>query len=93
MKYFIYTYSEGKPPRDGSGILKTVRIYEVRKNIPTLICSYSDNFVSEWQLVMQALEQAEALPPATFHIGPSGSYEFANQYCLRVSGIAHVSKV
>ena len=66
MKHFIYTYSESKPPRDGSGIVKTVRIYQVKRNKPELVAEGSDTFVSEFQLVMQTAEKAKLLPKKAF---------------------------
>lgn len=66
MKSFIYTYSEGNVPRDGSGRKKTVTVYQIVRNIPRLIGSTTDTFVDEQQLVMACLKEHGALARAVF---------------------------
>lgn len=65
MKYFIYTYHESKP-KNGSAIIKTVNVYQIHRNVPKQICSRSDTFVGETQLVLEALEEHGALSPQAF---------------------------
>lgn len=73
MKYFIYTYHESKP-KNGAAIIKTVNVYQIHRNVPKQVCSRTDTFVSETQLVLEALEEQEALSPKAFAKNPnSGS--------------------
>lgn len=66
MKSFIYTYTEGPSPKDGSGRKKTVKLYLIRKNEPSFLGEFTDTFVDETQLVMASLEDCKALPRAVF---------------------------
>lgn len=94
MKSFIYTYSEGKAPRDGSGIKKTVHVYQLVKGTPKLIATRTDTFVSEFQLVMDAMEQVKALPRKAFEKNPNtGSRIYGTAWALREDGIANINGV
>lgn len=89
MKHFIYTYSEGKAPRDGSGIVKTVRIYRVKRNKPEFVAEGSDTFVSEFQLVMQVAEKAKLLPKKAFSRNKAnGCLIYGSSWSLDQAGIA-----
>lgn len=93
MKSFIYTYSEGRAPRNGSGIVKTVCIYRIVRNEPRFVCKESDTFVSQFQLVMQALERAKALPRAAFKRHQFGGYFYGNASHMRECGVASIHNI
>lgn len=93
MKHFIYTYTEGKSPRDGSGIVKTVRIYRVKRNKPELVAEGSDTFVSEFQLVMQVAENNKLLPKKTFTRNQYGGNMYGNNWALEQAGIASFTRI
>lgn len=94
MKYFIYTFQEGKVPRDGSGALKTVRIHEILNNEPVFIGEYSDKFVSEFQLVMEAFEKFRCLEASAFERSPHHSCMInASAWTLKEKGIASVTRI
>lgn len=90
MKHFIYTYSE---KRLRGATIKTVRIYGVKKNDPVFMGQLSDTFVSEFQLVMQALESYHLLPPAAFERTASHSLRYGTAYDLREARIASITRV
>lgn len=93
MRSFIYTYSESKPPRDGSGMVKTVKVYRIKRNQVEFVIELKDTFVSEFQLVMMALEKAKALPKSAFIENQFGSYLYASAFCLKKAGIATVKGI
>ena len=88
MKHFIYTYSEGKAPRDGSGIIKTVRIYQVKRNKPEFVAEGSATFVSEFQLVMQVAEKHKLLPKKAFARNAHGGLKYCSAWSAEQAGIA-----
>ena len=93
MKSFIYTYHEGKPPRDGSGVKKHVCIYRVIRNTPVLVARGCDTFVSEFQLVMMTMEAEKLLPRKAFERNPNtAGYRHCRQ-SLKDNGIANISGV
>jgi hypothetical protein len=93
MKHFIYTYHEGKPPRDGSGILKTVKVYRIKKGTPVLVVKRTDTFVNEYQLVLEALESVKALPSRAFERSPNHGGFQHNFSALETAGIANINRV
>lgn len=90
MKSFIYTYAERQ--RKGHTV-KTVRIYTVRNNTPAFVGQFSDTFVSEFQLVMAALESFRLLPSSAFVKTPSQSLLYGTAYDLREANIANITRV
>lgn len=91
MLSFIYTYSEH--PRRNSGTLKTVRIYRIRKNRIEFKAVRTDTFVSEFQLVMEAMEEYKLLPAKAFERSPiSNSMIYGSQLSLKEAGIANVER-
>jgi hypothetical protein len=102
MKHFIYTYHEGKPPRDGSGIARTVRVYAIIQGTPKFLASHTETFASEFQLVMAALKRAPenkgyygdgllprgGLPKKAFDLDRYGTF-----LELREAGIANINGV
>lgn len=90
MKHFIYTYRETKK---GDSLYKTVRVYQVHRNIPKLICERSDTFVSETQLVLEALEDQQALSPAAFVKNDSGSMVHGNFWSMQNERFAVITRI
>lgn len=94
MKTFIYNYSEGRTPGDGSGRKKTVRIWVIKRNKPEFVIEHTDTFVDEFQLVMDALQRVKALPKASFQRGgPSNTRKYQSAFTLREAGIADVIRL
>lgn len=94
MRHFIYTYSEKAPRRDtGAGVEKTVIVYRVIRNRPQRVAKLTHCYVSEFQLLMMALEYAKALPRRAFARHQFGSYEYGNASALRDAGIADVHAI
>lgn len=91
MKHFIYTWHVFTP-RNGFPRY-TVRLYQIVRNTPRFIGVLSDNFVSEFQLVMQALEAYKALPKRAFELSQFGGHKYCEAYLLREAGIADVRRV
>ena len=91
MKHFIYTYSENTR---GMYVKKTVNIYRIVKNIPVFVITLTDSFVSEFQLVMQALEKTKELPKRAYERSKiNGSSKYCAAYLLKDAGIATITKV
>lgn len=94
MIHLIYTFTEAKAPRDGSGIKKTARVYRIKRGSPELIVSRTDTFVDEGQLVLEALatvRKEQRLPPAMFEKNQFGGYPML--WTLRDKGIININKV
>ncbi len=92
MKTFIYTYMEHTPKREGA-VRKSVRIYRVRGNKPTLVAAGEDTYVSEFQLVLQVMEAAKLLPRKAFAKTAFGGYEHCYPTSMLADGIAAIYKV
>ena len=91
MKSFIYTYHEKVK---SNGVEKTVNVYRIYKNRLRPIGTMTDMFVSEFQLVMQMLEKAQALPAVAFARHPKGHAPiYGNAWRLEQDGIAIVERV
>lgn len=94
MKSFIYTIREGKAPHDGSGISKTVRVYQIVRGKPRLTNTRTEKFVSEFQLCMMALETTHVLPKAAFAVHEfAGSYKYGAPHLLEEAGFARVTQI
>ena len=92
VKSFVFTWSEGKPPRDGSGVKKTVRVWRIVRNQPILIGTDTQSFVSKDQHVLMCLEKNKALPKKAFERGPSGGYAHM-LWSLKEKGIARITEI
>lgn len=90
MKSFVYTYDEKVR---GGHCHKTVHVYWLSRGTPILVSSLTETYVSEFQLVMMALEKSGALPSKAFERHPFGSYKYGQAYLLREAKIANVNKV
>lgn len=91
MKSFIYTYYE---KTKSNGVEKTVNVYRIYKNRIVPVGTMTDMFVSEFQLVMQMLEKAQALPAVAFARNPKGHAPiYGNAWRLEQDGIAIVERV
>ncbi len=66
MKHFIYTLKEHKPPLDGSGIERTIRVYQIKRGVPHLIVSNTDTFLSGDDMFMHLAEKYKLLPKRCF---------------------------
>lgn len=94
MKSFIYTIREGKAPRDGSGISKTVTIYRIVRGKPIHATTYTDTFMGDFQLTMMALEYAKLLPRAAFAVHEfAGSHKYGYAGALEEAGFARITQV
>lgn len=94
MIHLIYTYSEGKPPRDGSGIKKTVRVYKIKQGTPVLLVEHTDTFADKSQLVIEGLEKVRKvhrLPSALFTKNQFGGWR--PLWELREKGVANINEV
>lgn len=92
MRHFLFTWHEGKPPRDGSGIVKIVRLWRIVRNTPVFIGEDRDTFVSKDQHVLMLAEKLKALPRAAFAKGPHGGYAHA-LWSLKDQGIASFTEI
>lgn len=93
MKHFIYTYSEKKPNRDGH-VQKSVRIYKVSRNIVTLVAEATDQFVSEFQLVLETMERSKLLPKKAFKRSDVfGGMIICTPWAMREAGIADIRRI
>lgn len=93
MKHFIYTYQETKPNRDGH-IQKSVRIYKVVRNVATLVATASDQFVSEFQLVLETMEREKLLPKKAFKRSEVyGGMIICTPWAMREAGIADIRRI
>ena len=91
MKSFIYTYHERERP---NGTERTVNVYRIYKNRTQPVGTMTDMFVSEFQLVMQLLERAKALPAGAFAHNPSnGCPIYGSAWALEKDRIAIVERV
>lgn len=94
MKRFVYTFHEGKPPRDGSGITYTCHIYEIKRNAVLRVATGSDTHVSEAQLVMETLEKHKLLPRKAFERSPIHNCMIhGNLWSLKEAGIACITRI
>lgn len=90
MKHFIYTYSEKQ--RRGT-TEKTVRIYRLKRGIPHCVGSRTDTYVSEFQLVMEAMQANRLLPAKAFEPNQFGGFKYSYSSQLEEAGIASVRRV
>ena len=90
MKSFIYTYHEKVK---SNGVEKTVNVYRIYKGRLRPVGTMTDMFVSEFQLVMQMLEKAQALPAVAFARHTNGCSIYSNAWRLEQDGIAIVERV
>jgi hypothetical protein len=94
MKSFIFTITEGRTPRDGSGTPKTVRVYQIIKNEPQYMGDMTDTFVSDFQLFMRCAEFYKWLPKSAFiRSESSGGYKYGSAWTIREAGVAKVRQV
>ena len=107
MRTYLYTYSVGTPPRDGSGMKKTCRIYWLDRGEARFLVERTDSFVDEFQLVLDAMEEltlypakagtahAKArLPRRAFAKNPNTSGRmFSHASRLREAGIANFQRI
>jgi hypothetical protein len=93
MQHFIYTRIEGRSSRTSSGTPYTVTIYKLIKGTPKIIATSTDCFMSEFQQVMYALENAKALPRAAFEKYPTGGNKYGAAWLLRDAGFANINRV
>lgn len=91
MKRFIYTMREYTPHTGYT--FYTVRVYRIVRGVPVFIGALTDSFVSEFQLVMMALEKYKALPKRAFELSQFGGHKYCQAYLLREAGIADVRRV
>lgn len=91
MKYFIYTCSE-KTPQNGY-VQKTVRVYSIKRNRLTFEGGMTDQFVSEFQLVMMTMELYKMLPKSAFERSEFGGYKYCSANSLEDMRIAYVRGV
>lgn len=92
MLHFVYTYSE-KTPRNGH-TTKTVKIWRIIKNALVYIGSGSDQFVGEFQLVMETMERLKALPRKAFERhANTGSMKYGIAWALKEDGIADIARL
>lgn len=93
MKHFIFTGKEHKPRRDAN-IKRTVRIYEVKRNVPVFLAEFSDYFSGYDQMVLEAMELHKLLPRKAFERNPNtGSCIHGSLYTLKGAGIATITQV
>jgi len=90
MKHFVYTYYETKK---GDSLYKTARIYQIHRNVPKLICERTDTFVSEVQLVLEGLEDQQALAPAAFAKNDAGSMINGNFWSMEQGKFAKITRL
>lgn len=91
MLYFIYTYAE---KAKGGTTHKTVRIYKIKKNLPVFMGEMTDTYVSEFQLVMMAMQEFKLLPAKAFEKNDNtGGFKYFYASGLREAGIAEVVRV
>jgi hypothetical protein len=94
MKHYIWTYSEGRPPRDGSGIVKTVRIWRIKNNRPVFIVERKATFESPFQMVMEAMQTLKGeLPRKCFARNHFGGMAYGNAWGLQNDGIATFTQI
>lgn len=94
MKSFLFTLTEGKAPRDGSGIKRTVKVYRIRRNKPEFVGELTEAFMGGFQMVMEVLRDKRALPRAAFEKNPKiGGYRYSTAYCLERAGFASVVEI
>lgn len=78
MKHFVYTFTE-KTPRGGH-TQYTIKIYQIKKNVPHYLGSMTDTFTGEGQLFLDALESFKLFPKIWFKRGPHGSREVPKHF-------------
>lgn len=97
MRHFIYTYQESKPPKDGSGVKKTVSLYEIVNNIPYFVGQNTDRFVGEFQLVLDSLSlfnEKLTLPAAVFEKSATHKcYVHKSSRTLEEAGLLKVTRI
>lgn len=93
MLHFIYTYSETERPKRNGHTHKTVRIYRLVSGKPRLVAERTDTFVSEFQLVMEAMEENKCLPKRAFENNPMGGMRYCYASMLEDAGIASIYRV
>jgi hypothetical protein len=94
MKRFIFTVSEGKAPRGGSGITYYCRIYQIKRNDVEFIGRGSGNHVGASQLVLETMEKLKLLPKKAFVRNPNtGGMVHASLWSMKNAGIADITLV
>ncbi len=82
MKHFIYTTYDHKPPRDGSGMKRTMTLYQIIRGEPRRIGHTTDTFKQGLQMAVEMMEQRKLLPKWAFKRHENGGrmYYFSDQF-------------
>lgn len=93
MIHFVYSYSEHKAKNDCS-ILKTVKLYRIKKNKPHYIGRARDHYVSEFQLVTMCAQAFKALPETALKSNPNtGGFLYSSASEFENNGIATFTRI
>lgn len=65
---------------------KAVKVWRLGRGAPVLVATAVDTFVSDWQLLMDALQQYRVLPSWAFEVTLSNTYRHSD-YSLAERGI------
>lgn len=90
MKHFIAIHSEHTAR--GGHTTYTVRLYRVTGNAPKLLGKLSEQFVSQGQLTMMAMEKFKALPAKHFARNHVGAHAHT-PWTLKEAGIATIHQL
>jgi hypothetical protein len=93
MLSFFYTTSEDDSAEDGSGVVRSVDVYQIKDNIPELIGTKRGTFTTHDQLAFDVLDVAKVLPPEALAQPPGGARKFKSVQRLKDEGIAHIVNV
>lgn len=93
MRRFVYTFQEGDPPRGTVNTPYYVHVYEITPDNLVLVAEKTRCYVSEFQLVMMAMEQHKVLPKEAFERSETGGFKYATAERLKEAGFAHIERV
>ena len=98
MKSFVYTIEVVRRPRDGSGIVKRVTVWRVKRNevqVPPL-AREEYTFKDDFQAALEALQtlKPNPLPREAYATHPhTGSFKHAPGWAMARDGIARMKQI
>lgn len=93
MKSYIYTRSEGKPPRDGSGVKYTLKLYRIVRGSPVYLGKDVDSFCSDFQQCRDLMKKLGEWPKAADAVGADGRQKYYYPEQLREAGIVNINQI
>lgn len=93
MKHFIFTTFDHKPPRNGSGMCRTMSLYRIIRGEPVFIGKTTDTFKQGRQMAVEMLEEKKLLPRAAFERHSNGAMKLHYSSSFQDAGFCTIHEV